>query len=203
MPELSQETEKIRRRYNRTAVYYDWMDHMLSPALRKKVLSHVRGQVLEIGVGTGANLPYYPDDCHVTGIDFSPGMLARARKKAEKAGLSVDLLEMDAQNMQFPDDSFDTVVATCVFCSVPDPVKGLKEARRVCKKDGLIILLEHVRSENHIIGKLMDILNPVSLYLVGSNINRRTLENIELAGIKEKQIEDYHGKIVKFVIAKP
>ena len=196
-------TDKIRRRYNRTASYYDWMDRMISPALRKEALGHAKGHVLEVGVGTGANLPYYPAECKVTAIDFSSGMLARARDKVKDANASVELLEMDVQHMDFSDNTFDTVVGTCVFCSVPDPVKGLQEVRRVCKKEGRIILLEHVRSDNPIVGKLMDIINPFSLYLIGSNINRRTLDNLEQAGVETVQIKDYHSKIVKLILAKP
>ncbi|MDN5347897.1 MAG: hypothetical protein PWP65_1461 [Clostridia bacterium] len=197
------QTEAIRRRYNRASLYYDWMDWMFPPALRQKVLSYARGKVLEVGVGTGNNLPYYPPGCEVTGIDFSPGMLARARKKLRLAKVPVTLLEMDVQEMDFPDDSFDTVVATCVFCSVPDPMQGLKEVKRVCKPEGQIILLEHVRSDHPIIGRLMDILNPLTLHLVGSNINRRTVENVQKAGIKLIRVEDFLGKIVKLIIATP
>ncbi|MEW6698590.1 MAG: class I SAM-dependent methyltransferase [Bacillota bacterium] len=198
-----EQTETIKRRYNRTSLYYDWMDWMFPPPLRQKVLSYARGKVLEVGVGTGKNLPYYPAGCEVTGIDFSPGMLAKARKKVRLARVPVTLLEMDVQDMGFPDNSFDTVVATCVFCSVPDPVQGLREVRRVCKPGGQIILLEHVRSDHPIIGRLMDILNPLSLYLVGSNINRRTLENVREAGIKLTRIENIFSKIVKLIVATP
>lgn len=203
MSELRSLTDTIRNRYNRTARYYDWMDKMISPALRKSALAHAKGHVLEVGVGTGANLPYYPAECTVTGIDFSPSMLARARHKVKQASATVELLEMDAQYMDFSDNTFDTVVATCVFCSVPDPVKGLQEVRRVCKNEGQIILLEHVRSDNPFIGKLMDIVNPFSLYLIGSNINRRTLESIDQAGITTAQVKDFHGKIVKLILARP
>ncbi len=196
------ETKRIRNRYNRTAFYYDWMDRMISPSLRKRALSYAHGDCLEAGVGTGANLPYYPSGCSVTGIDISPGMLSRAHKKIERASVPIKLLEMDAQNLAFADETFDTVLSACVFCSVPNPVKGLTEMRRVCKKDGTIILLEHVRSDHPVVGKIMDFLNPVSLYLVGSNINRRTMENIQLAGIEAKQVENHHGKIVKLIISK-
>ncbi|MBS4022798.1 MAG: class I SAM-dependent methyltransferase [Dethiobacter sp.] len=196
-------TEKIKRLYNRTAVYYDWMDRMVSPKLRKKALSQAYGKVLEVGVGTGKNIPYYPEGCEVTAIDFSPGMLSKAMKKLHLAKVPVSLLEMDAQEMDFPDGIFDTVVATCVFCSVPNPIKGLKEVHRVCKANGRIILLEHVRSNRRMIGVLMDILNPISLHVVGSNINRRTLENIQIAGIKVDEVEEFLGKIVKLVIARP
>jgi ubiquinone/menaquinone biosynthesis C-methylase UbiE len=196
-------TEVIKRRYNRTALFYDWMDRMISNEFRRKALSYARGKVLEVGVGTGKNLPDYPEGCAVTGIDFSPGMLARAKKKAHLAKVPVALLEMDAQQLDFPDDHFDTVVATCVFCSVPDPVRGLEEVRRVCKPAGRIILLEHVRSEHPLLGALMDLLNPVTLYLVGANINRRTVDNLQKAGIKPASIEDRFGKILKLIVAAP
>ena len=200
---MNHETEAIRRRYDRTAKWYDLMDRMFSSQLRQKILAQAHGEVLEVGVGTGKNLPYYPPKCRVTGIDFSAGMLAKAQKKAAYAPVPVTLLQMDAQDMAFADTSFDTVVATCVFCSVPDPIKGLHEVRRVCRPDGQIILLEHIRSDHPIIGKLMDWLNPVSLYLIGSNINRRTVENVKRAGIIIETVTDLNIPIVKLIKAKP
>ncbi len=200
---MSQATETIRRRYDRTAKWYDFMEHMFSPELRRRILAPAHGEVLEVGVGTGKNLPYYPPGCRVTGIDFSAGMLARAHAKAAHAHGPVTLLQMDAQEMSFADASFDTVVATCVFCSVPDPIKGLREVRRVCRADGQIILLEHIRSDHPLLGKLMDWLNPVSLYLVGSNINRRTVENVERAGLLIDSIADINLPIVKLIKARP
>lgn len=197
------QTETIRKRYNRTALFYDWMDKMIPDALRRTALAKATGKVLEVGVGTGRNLPYYREGCDVTGIDFSPGMLAKAQQKTYLAKVPVTLMEMDAQQMIFPDNSFDTVVATCVFCSVPDPVRSLREVRRVCKPEGQIILLEHVRSEHPVLGWLMDVLNPVSLNLVGSNINRRTVENVKLAGIDIQEVRNMSGKIVKLIVAKP
>lgn len=199
----TRQTTAIRKRYNRTAAYYDLLDRMFAASLRKRVLALARGEVLEVGVGTGANLPYYPPGCEVTAIDFSPAMVARAAVRAARAPVPVRLLEMDAEHLDFPDDSFDTVVATCVFCSVPDPVQGLREVRRVCRPQGQIILLEHVRSENPVIGRLMDILNPISPYLVGCNINRRTMENVEKSGLRTSSVEDIFAKIVKLIVATP
>ncbi|EAX47414.1 Methyltransferase type 11 [Thermosinus carboxydivorans Nor1] len=197
------QTEIIRRRYNRTALFYDWMDKMISPRLRRQAIELAEGKVLEVGVGTGQNLPFYQGDCEVTGIDFSPGMLRKAQARLRLAKVPVKLLEMDAQAMSFADETFDTVVATCVFCSVPDPVQGLREIKRVCKKNGKIILLEHVRSDNPLLGWLMDLLNPVSLYLIGSNINRDTVQNVIAAGIHIEDVKNVKGKIVKLIIARP
>lgn len=198
---MDRETLLTRERYNRTSKFYDLMDRIIREDLRKKVLSYANGKVLEVGVGTGKNLKYYPVGCDVTGIDLSPGMLQRARVRAVKLNLPVQLLEMDAQNLEFPDDTFDTVVATCVFCSVPDPIKGLSEIKRVCKPQGKVILLEHVRSENPFLGKMMDILDPLTVRLIGPHINRRTVENIRKVGLKIKRVEDQHLKILKLVIA--
>lgn len=200
---MATETDVTRQRYNRTAVFYDLMDFMVSSALKKKAAGLARGEVLEVGVGTGANLPLYPPRCRVTGIDFSPAMLAKARQKAARLRAPVTLLEMDVEDLRFPDQSFDTVLATCVFCSVPDPVRGLTEIRRVCRAGGRIILLEHVRSANPVIGKIMDIINPLVVNLIGSNINRDTLANIRKAGLEIGSVEDYGYKLVKLVAARP
>jgi len=154
-------------------------------------------------LGTGANFSFYPPDCQVTAIDFSPRMLARAKQKLYLARAPVTLLEMDVQQLDFPAASFDTVVATFVFCSVPDPVRGLQEVRRVCHPEGKIVLLEHVRSENGLFGPLMDLLNPLIVYLIGSNINRRTVENVKKAGIKLERVENLAGKIVKLIVGRP
>lgn len=197
------QTERIRKIYNRTAKFYDLMDRMIKTESRIKVLQLAKGRVLEVGVGTGQNLPLYPPGCEVIGIDFSPEMLKRAYPRAEKAPVPVRLMEMDAQELQFPDNTFDTVLATCVFCSVPDPIKGLREIKRVCKPDGQIILLEHVRSDNPLIGLIMDVLNPIVVSLIGPNINRRTVENAKRAGLNINSVENAQGKIVKLIIAKP
>lgn len=200
---FNSETDTIRRRYDRTALFYDWMDTMIPLKLRRKAVEQATGEVLEVGVGTGANLEFYLPGCQVTGIDFSQGMLQKAKQKIIKAKVPIALLEMDAQNMTFPNNSFDTVIATCVFCSVPDPVKGLKEVKRVCKTGGKIILLEHVRSENPVLGWVMDILNPVALHVIGSNINRDTVQNVNKAGLCAHSVEEYSGKIIKLIVASP
>jgi ubiquinone/menaquinone biosynthesis C-methylase UbiE len=200
---MDKETLLTRKRYNRTSKFYDWMDRMIKPEVRGRILSQATGNVLEVGVGTGINLEYYPMTCKVVGIDLSPGMLERARKRTQSLNFPVKLMEMDAQNLEFPDDTFDTVVATCVFCSVPDPIKGLTEIKRVCKSAGKIILLEHVRSDNPVIGKIMDLLDPLTVRMMGPHINRRTVENVKKAGLTIKSIEDQNLKILKLIIAVP
>jgi ubiquinone/menaquinone biosynthesis C-methylase UbiE len=162
-------------------------------------LSSLSGHVLEVGVGTGANLPFYPRNVRVTGVDFSSGMLQYARNVVQQlcAEDRMTLLEMDVQQMTFPDDSFDYIVSTCVFCSVPDPVQGLHELRRVCKSDGKILMLEHMRSENAVAGILMDLLNPLTVRLWGANINRRTMDNIARAGLTIEKDKQLFGTILR------
>lgn len=153
-------TDIIKHRYNRISSVFNAMDKLTPKKLRKEFIQLAQGEALEIGIGTGVNLEFYPEDVSVTGIDFSPKMLEKARKKADKLTQNINILEMDVERLDFADDSFDTVVATCVFCSVPNPIQGLKEVRRVTKPSGKIILLEHMRSGNEFIGKIMDMLNP-------------------------------------------
>lgn len=163
-------------------------------------MKELHGDVLEVGVGTGKNIQYYPDNINVTAIDFSEMMLEKAKEKEKKFNKKVKLVHMDAQNMEFPDNSFDCVFTTCVFCSVPDPLKGLKEIKRVCKCDGKIIMIEHERSENKVVGLLMDIFNPLTLNLYGANINRRTVDNIKKAGFTNIEVTNLKGDILKKIV---
>lgn len=201
-------TDLTRRRYNRIAFLYDFleapMEHMRFSAWRKRLQAGIKGKrALEAGVGTGKNMAYYPADVHVTAIDLSPQMLARARQKAGRLRLQVDLREMDVQRLEFPDHSFDTVFATFVFCSVPDPVIGLRELKRVCKPDGKLFLLEHMRPGNAILGFIFDVFNPLIVRIIGASINRRTIDNIRQAGWQIKVQQNLSADIVKWIEAAP
>ena len=200
-------TEQTRRRYNRIASCYDMMEGFPEAAFshwRHRLLAQARGRVLEVGVGTGKNFSHYPKGLHITGIDIANRMIVQARLRADRIGYPVQLMEADAQNLPFPDNSFETAVATFVFCSVPDPVQGLRELGRVVSPEGAILLLEHVRINRTVIGSLMDGLNPVVLRLMGANINRRTCENVEKAGLTISRMENlgFMG-IVKMMVAHP
>ena len=200
------DNNKVRKRFDRIAWIYDFMEspmEILSVSQwRRELLSTVLGKVLEVGIGTGKNLPYYPEGIELTGIDISPKMLERAKRKAASLEIKAELLLMDVEQMTFLDRSFDYVVSTFVFCSVPDPIKGLQEVKRVMKDDGKALFLEHVRSENRFLGKMMDILNPAVRSLIGPNINRRTVENIRMTGLEIISVENMGGsKIMKKVIA--
>lgn len=174
-------------KYNRISYVYDMMESVVEflkfGKWRRMVLSGMSGRVLDMGVGTGKNLEYYPKACNVVGVDISPKMLEHARKKAQDMD-NVSLLVMDGEHLAFRDDSFDNVVTTFVLCSVPDPVNALKELQRVCKPDGIITNLEHMRSGNALVAFIEDVFNPVSTFIMGVNINRRTVDNIKKAGLE-------------------
>lgn len=198
---MNEKTDKIRRKYNRIAGIYDLFESPMEiMALRKwriTLMEQLRGKVLEVGVGTGKNIEYYPEGLNITAIDFSPKMLEKAKHKAEALNKKVNLLNMDIQKMDFHDSTFDIVYATCVFCSVTDPIAGLKEIRRVCKPNGKIIMIEHVKSEKKVLGAIMDLLNPAVVGMYGANINRRTVENIQKSGFIRLEVQDLFGDIVK------
>ena len=197
-------TDKIRKRYDRVSKIYDIFEQPMEVMSLKKwrleVTRELRGKVLEVGVGTGKNISYYPDNVDTTAIDFSMGMLEKAREKAKQLNKKVELIQMDAQNMDFPDNTFDMVFTTCVFCYVPDPVNGLLEIKRVCKPDGKIIMIEHVRSEKKVMGLVMDIFNPIIVNLYGANINRRTVSNVKKAGFTKVEVTNLTSDIVKKIV---
>lgn len=163
------------------------MDRMVGEKFREELLRHLEGEVLEVGVGTGANLKFYPQDVNVTAIDFSARMLSYATMHAKECKANVRLLQMDVQQLSLPDNTFDSVVSTCVFCSVPDPIAGLQEIRRVLKPGGSLLMIEHMLSDHLPIAILLHALNPLVVRITGANVNRRTMDNLSMAGFS---IED-------------
>ncbi len=133
--------EQIRQEYDEAAPWYDVKISIVEgltgiATMRRELLRKATGKVLEIAVGTGRNFPYYQKDCAITAIDPSPQMLERARRRAEKLHMHVHLQTMDAQDLVFSDHSFDTVVSSLSLCTIPDPVRALREVARVCRCDG-------------------------------------------------------------------
>jgi len=207
MPIETMSTEIARSRYNRIAPVYDLMEGIIEIAgyskWRELLWSRVEGAcILEIGIGTGKNFPYYPAHAEVTAIDFSEKMLERAKDRAERQKIKVQLQWMDVQHLEFKNNTFDTVVASFVFCSVPDPIRGLKEVERVCKPKGKVVLLEHVLSANRILAWLMNVANPMVVRIMGANINRRTVENVATSGLMIEQVTDLGAGIFKLLEAR-
>lgn len=205
---MDKKTLLEKKRYDRIAWIYDIfqapMEKLIkSDEVRNRIFQMAKGpKILEVGVGTGRNIPYYPPNIEVTAIDLSPKMLEKAKKKLNLTRAKVNLMEADVQNLPFPSAFFDSAVATFVFCSVPDPIQGLSELKRVVKPEGRIILLEHIRIDRPIIGPLMDLLNPIVVRIIGANINRQTIKNVQIAGLKIEKVEDI-SDLVKLIIAMP
>ena len=194
-------------KYNRISMVYGIIELPVELLLygrwREEALSNLSGKVLEVGVGTGRNLKYYPVGCSVIGIDNSTGMLEKARKKA-RGMRNITLYLMDAEHLEFPDDSFDYVVTTFVLCSVPDPVKALKEMRRVLKPSGELIALEHMRSSNPFIARIVDLNNPIMFFFIWDDMTRNTMGNIEKAGFTIKKAKNLAFQdVFKKIRAKP
>src|SRR5215208_6161316 len=143
---------RLRRIWDRTAERYDrsmdLTERLLFQGGRAWVCGQATGEVLEVAVGTGRNLAFYPVEVSLTGIDLSPGMLAIARERARQLGLNADLREADTQALPFPDASFDTVVCTLSLCNIPDDRRALAEMKRVLRPGGRLLLLDHVRASS-------------------------------------------------------
>ncbi len=203
---MKADSSTIKKRYDRIAPYFDGIEAVMEGLFfkrwRKQLWAKVDGHhLLEVGVGTGKNFDYYPANARITAIDFSERMLKQASYKKQRKNIAVELDLMDVQSLCFADNSFDTVIATFVFCSVPLPHKGLKELYRVCKPGGQVLLLEHVLSSKPIIAKLMQFLNPVVVKLFGANINRDTVKNVKACAFVSVRIDEHSSDIVKLIEA--
>lgn len=198
-------TERARRAYDRASRWYDieeWLPERLAfRKWRRQLWDMVPdGRVLEVGVGTGKNLRYYREGHSVTAIDFSPKMIERARKIASQWGIKADLLLMDAQALEFGDSTFDSAVSTFVFCSVPDPVQGLREVSRILRPGGHAYLLEHVLSGKQPMRWVMQWLNGLVSTIGGANINRDTVANVEAAGLTVVEVRNLWSDVVKLIV---
>ncbi|MGL4946958.1 MAG: class I SAM-dependent methyltransferase [Cetobacterium sp.] len=205
MKKYNKDLKQTKDKYTRFAKIFDKIESkMPMNNLKKDAVQLLEGKILEVGVGSGAVLSYYKKDADITGIDFSLGMLELAREKAKKLELNdLKLLEMDIENMSFEDESFDSVFSTCVFCTVPNPEKGISEVYRVLKKGGKAVFIEHMKSEYKLINFALKILNILTTRVLGTSLLRETEKSIRAAGFSEVISKNLMMKdVLRLIIAK-
>jgi ubiquinone/menaquinone biosynthesis C-methylase UbiE len=199
------ESERIRAIWDKSAPRYDkqiaFFERKLFKDAREWVCSQARGKVLEIATGTGRNFPFYPDNVEIVATEFSPGMMDIARERAATLGLSVDLRLADAQALDFPDGSFDTVVCTLAMCNIPDYGKAIGEAHRVLKPGGTFLSFDHVASDRRSVRVGQRLLNPITVRFEGDHLLRDPEPKLTEAGFTIERLDRYGWGIVKRIRA--
>lgn len=201
-------TDRVREVWDRYAERFDrdmaFWERILFPGDREWACGQARGEVLEVAVGTGRNLDHYPADAHLTGIDLSPKMLARARQRAADVRPDTDLLEADAQQLPFDDAGFDTVVCTFSLCSIPDDRAAVAEMARVLRPGGRLILVEHVASPSPPVRAVQWLIHQVTYRLACEHMLRRPRRVLAATGLAPVHGERRKlGIVDRLVIEKP
>lgn len=203
---MTQSTDTLWRYYDETAPEYDKrvsrFERVLFGGGREWVCAQAQGDVLEIALGTGRNLRYYPAGVRLTGIELSPAMLEIARQEAAALGREADLRVGDAEALELPDESFDTVVCTLSLCTIPDDRAAVAEAKRVLRPGGRFLLLEHVRSPLLPIRIGQRLLEPLLLRFEYDHLLREPLEHLEAEGFEIERLERSKLGIVERVAAR-
>jgi ubiquinone/menaquinone biosynthesis C-methylase UbiE len=204
---VTRETERVKRIWEKGAPRYDrrigFMEKVFFGDGREWVCSRASGEVLEVAVGTGRNLPFYPQGIRLTGIELSPAMLGIARTRAAELGMGgLDLREGDAHELPFADGSFDTVVCTLGLCSIPDDRKAVSEMARVLRPGGRLLLLDHVRAASGPVRAVQRALEVVTLRFEGDHLLRRPLEHVAAEGFEIERRERHKGGIVERISAR-
>ncbi|AJG40482.1 methyltransferase type 11 [Thermotoga sp. RQ7] len=198
----------VEKKYDRFASLYDrfecFIEKKFFSRFREELFKRVEGKrILEVGIGTGKNVPYYPDDVDVVGVDVSEGMLRVCQERLKKfPEKKVKLLRADVQNLPFSDEEFDCVVSTFVFCTVPDPIKGLKEVHRVLKPSGKAVFLEHMRSGKWYVNVMLFVMHIFTKPLLGTSMLRKTVDNIKKAGFVIEEKKHLLGDVVRLITAR-
>jgi ubiquinone/menaquinone biosynthesis C-methylase UbiE len=197
--------QRLRRYWDKHARSYDkqmgFWDRKVFADTRAWICRQAHGQVLEVAIGTGLNLDHYPDQAQLTGVDLSPQMLAQARGRADRLGRSVQLHEGDAQQLEFPDASFDTVVCTFSLCAIPDDRKAVADMVRVLRPGGTLLLADHVVSTSRPVRALQRLLEVVTIPLGGEHFRRRPIRHVQDAGLAIQQHDRFTLGIVERLAA--
>jgi ubiquinone/menaquinone biosynthesis C-methylase UbiE len=202
------DTAKVLRAWEKSAPGYDkqiaFLEKIWFGGGREWLGARARGRVLEVGIGTGLNLPHYPADVTITGIELSPAMLAIAEKRAGDLGLVVDLRTGDAQELPFAAEAFDTVVCALSLCTIPDPVTAISEMHRVLVAGGRLVLLDHIASAWPPVRTAQWLLEQVTIRSAGEHFTRRQLPLVEAAGFELVEVERLKaGSIERILARKP
>jgi ubiquinone/menaquinone biosynthesis C-methylase UbiE len=196
-------------RYERIAAFYDFLDLPFEYGRYRKIrplmFEGLAGRLLDAGVGTGRNFPFYPSTAKVVGVDLSPAMLTRAERRRGLAAAPVDLVQMDVTRLDYPDRYFDAAVATFLFCTLPDEIQvpALKELSRVVKPGGLIRLLEYTRPTGAIRRAITKIWEPWVYWAYGAGFDRRTEEHVPEAGLQLIDSRFVASDLIKIITACP
>jgi ubiquinone/menaquinone biosynthesis C-methylase UbiE len=190
-------------------LFANWYDFFMNPLekkkfkrIRKELLSNARGKVLELGSGTGINFPYYEKVEAVTAIEPSQHMIERSQAKRKQAVVPIEIVQASAEELPFAANTFDTVVATLVFCTIPNPEKAILEMKRVCKSGGKVLLFEHVKMENRFLSTLQDWLTPVWKKICdGCCLNRNTIDLLKAHDISVLKVQNYYSDLFIFAEA--
>jgi ubiquinone/menaquinone biosynthesis C-methylase UbiE len=200
------ETARVRRLYEKEAPRYDrtmgFFERILFRDARSWVCDQARGDVLEFAVGTGLNLPYYPPDVRLVGVELTPAMLERAQRRAAELGMGVDLRVGDVTALEFADESFDTVICTFSLCTIPDDRAAVAEAWRVLRPGGLLVLAEHVRRPRAAVRAGQRLLEPLAIRFSNDHLLREPLEHLRAVGFEVERLERYGLGIVERALAR-
>jgi len=197
------------RTYKSIAGLYDILDapfeHFRYKPLRSELFKGLEGNLLDAGVGTGRNFPHYPQGSNITAIDLSPAMLARAHHRREKYGTAVELHQMDVLNTHFPDNSFDGIVSTFMFCvlSAQHQQPALEELRRICRPDGSIRILEYAISEIPQRRFIQRLWAPWARFAYGAEFDRNTEQYLDAAGLRLIEKRFLYKDIIKLLVVRP
>jgi phosphatidylethanolamine/phosphatidyl-N-methylethanolamine N-methyltransferase len=192
-----------QRKWDAVSGSFDFLtfgdDHRLGPH-KRRLFAKMRGATLMVAAGTGNDFRFFPPGQSIVAIDISPKMVERAAKKAAAYDGHLEVRQADVCELPFADNTFDTVVTVCTFCSVPRPVVGLRELYRVLKPGGQILMFEHVRSRIGPLGVFLDLMTPLSRR-IGPDLNRDTVGNVQKAGFRIRREENVYLDIVKIIEA--
>ncbi|HEY9135072.1 MAG TPA: class I SAM-dependent methyltransferase [Pseudomonadales bacterium] len=196
---------KTRNKWDRAAKAFDLMaglgaEKRWEPA-KRELFSHMDGKILFLAVGTGLDIPCFPPDKDILGIDISPKMLAIAEKRVDDYQGNMEIDVMDVHDLAINDNFFDQVFTSCTFCSVPNPVEGLKALKRVLKPGGELFMFEHTGSQYFPFNLMMNIMTPFSRQ-VGPDMNRKTVDNVKKAGFKDIKVNNIYLDVVKTIQAR-